>query len=210
MLRLSRLFLRLGFVLILAFLMVVLPVSWKHMKAGRILNEIRAERWSSVNFEKAKEISEKYGGHPGLFGREGLPCNADSCRFDIVVSNFPMDYLHLAPKTSFDVSIHVQSNRVTAVSSDLLSRILGGSPAGPAPLGADVVENIGQTDPSAPAFLWNINTDTVAGASTINVALNPSATAEQRRAAYNFNLGCLTKLGGCKSPGDFLPRRAVK
>ncbi len=206
MLRLTRLFLWLGFVLIVVFLVVVLSVSWKHIKAGRILNEIRNERWSSVNFEEAREISETYGGHPGVFGRHGIPCNADSCRFDIAVSNFPMDFLHLAPKTSFDVSIHVQSGRVTAVSSDLLSRILGGSPPEPAPLGANVVENIEQTDPSAPAFLWNINTDIVAGASTINVAINPSATAEQRRAAYDFNLSCLTKLGGCKDARDFLPR----
>jgi hypothetical protein len=188
--------------------MIVLPAFWKRMKAGRILNEVRAERWSSVNFEEAKEISERFGGRPGIFGRQGVPCSASSCRFDIAVSNFPMDYLHLAPKTGFYVSIHVQNNRVTAVSSDLLSITLGGSPPQPAPLGADVVEDIVQTDPSAPGFRPMLNTDSVAGASTTRVALNASATAEERRAAYDFNLGCLTKLGGCKRAEDFLPRAA--
>ena len=206
--RLSRLFLWSGFILVVAVLMTVLPVSWKRMKAGRILDVVTTERWSSVNFEKAKEISERYGGHPGVFGRRGLPCSENSCRFDIAVSNFPMDYLHLAPKTGFYVSINVQNDRVTAISSDLLSITLGGSPLEPAPLGAHVVEDLVKTDPSAPAFLSSLNTDNVAGASTINVALTPSATAEERQSAYDFNLGCLTKLGGCKRAGDFLPRAA--
>jgi hypothetical protein len=152
------------------------------MKAGRLLNVVRAERWSSVNFEKAKAISERYGGQPGIFGCQSVSCSANSCRFDIAVSNFPMDYLHLAPKTGFCVSINVQNDRVTAVSSDLFSIILGGSPLEPAPLGAHVVEDVVQTDPSAPGFRSTLNTDSVAGASTINVALNPSATAEERRA----------------------------
>jgi hypothetical protein len=30
-------------VLVLAFLMIALPVFWKRMKAGRLLNEVRAE-----------------------------------------------------------------------------------------------------------------------------------------------------------------------
>jgi hypothetical protein len=204
-----RLFLGFGFVIVLAFVMVVLPVLWKRMKAGRILNEVRVEHWSSVNFEKAREISERYGGQPGILGRQNVPCSASSCRFDIAVSNFPMDYLRLAPKTGFHVSIHVRNNRVTAVSSDLLSTILGGSPPQLAPLGADVIEDIEQTDPSAPAFRLTLDTDSVSGASTINVALNALATAEERKAAYDFNLGCLTKLGGCKQAGDFLPRAAA-
>lgn len=201
-----RLFLWFGLVLVLAFLMVVLPVFRKRVEAGRILNEVRNERWSSVNFEKAREISERYGGHPGIFGRDNASCAASSCRFDIAVSNFPMDYLHLAPKTGFYVSIHLQNNRVTTISSDLLSTIIGGSPPQPAPLGATVVEDIGETGISAPGFRSAVSTDRVAGASTINVALNASATAAERRTAYDFNLSCLTKLGGCKYAGDFLPR----
>jgi hypothetical protein len=184
--------------------MIALPVFWKRMKAGRLLNEVRAERWSSVNFEKAKEISERYGGHPGIFGRQGVPCSVNTCRFDIAVSNFPMNYLHLAPKTAFYVSLHLQMDRVTAVSSDLLSTVIGGSPPQPAPLGATVVEDIGET--ASPGFRSTLNTDAVAGASTISVALNASATSEERRTAYDFDLGCLTKLGGCKHAGDFLPR----
>jgi len=188
--------------------MIVLPVWWKRTKAERILSEIRVEHWSSVNFEEAREISQRYGGHPGIFGRQNMPCSASSCRFDIAVSNFPLDYLHLAPKTGFYVSIHLKDDRVTAVSSDLLSTILSGSSFQPAPLGADVIEDIVQTDSSAPGFLSTLSTDSVSGASTINVALNASATREERQAAYDFNLGCLTKLSGCKQAGDFLPRAA--
>ena len=191
-------------VLVLALLMIILFVFWKRVKAERILNEVRNEHWASVNFERAREISERYRGHPGVFGRQGLPCNENSCRFDIAVSNFPMDYLHLAPKTGFYVSINIQNDRVTAVGCDLLSIILGGSPPEPAPLGAHVVEDIGET--AAPGFRSSLNTDAVAGAATINVALNASATAEERRTAYDFNLSCLTKLGGCKYAGDFLPQ----
>ena len=188
--------------------MIVLPVSWKRMKAGRILNEVRVERWSSVNFEKAMEISERYGGHPGTWGRQSEPCSARSCRFDTAVSNSPMDYLHAAPTTGFYVSINVQNDRVTKVTSDLLSTILTGSPPESAPLGADVSEDIMQTHPAAPGFLSSLNTDRLDGGSTINAALTPSATAEERQAAYDFNLGCLTKLRGCKHAADFLPRVA--
>lgn len=203
-----RLFLWSVFVVILAFCVVVLPVCWKRLKAGWILNELKTEHWSSVSFEKAQEISKRYGGRSGTFGRQGVPCRADSCRFDISVSNFPMDYLHLAPKTAFYVSIHVRNDRVTAVTSDLLSTILSGSPPESAPLGANVVEDIGPTGPSTPGFRSTLSMDNVAGASTINVTLNASATAEEKSAAYDFNLSCLTKIGGCKHAGEFLPQAA--
>lgn len=201
-----RFFLWSALTLVLVFLMIVLPVFWKRYKAGRLLNEVRVERWSSVNFKKAKEISERYGGHPGVFGRQGVPCNANGCRFDIVISNSPMNHLHLAPETAFSVSIHVQNDHVITVSSDLLSIILVGSPPQPAPLGAHVGEQIAHTVPSEPGFVWTHSANSVTGASTVNVALNASATAAQRREAYDFNLGCLTKFGGCKEPFDFLPR----
>src|SRR5208337_3651231 len=170
--------------------MIVLPAFWERMKAGRILNEVRVERWSSVNFEKAREISERYGGHPGVFGRQGMPCNADSCRFDIVVSNFPMDYLHLAPKTEFSASIAVHNNRITAVSPSLLSMIFVGSPPEPAPLGAVVSENF-VTDPSVPGFSAVRRSGDTPGGSVILIHVAASATADERQAAYDFNLDCL-------------------
>ena len=196
-----------GVVLSLAFIMVLLPVFWKRMKAEHILDRIRAEQWSSMSFEKVSEISEKYGGHPGAFGRRGVPCNADSCRFDIVVSNFPMDYLHLAPRTEFSVSIAVDNNHVTEVRPGLLSATFVGAPPELTPLGAVVSENF-VTAPSVLGFSAVRRSGDTPGGSIILVHLTASATAQQRQAAYDFNLGCMTKLMGCKHAEDFLPRAA--
>jgi hypothetical protein len=202
-----RLFLWLASITLLTALFIVLPLVWKRIRAERILNAVRGEHWSSVDFVKAKGISERYGGHPGVFGRQDAPCNASSCRFDIVVSNSPMHFLHLAPKTALYVSIQVRDNRVTAVSADLLSTILGGI-SEPAPLGAHVLEQIVPSEPSVPGLVSTVSVDDVAGGSTVNVALNGSASTEEREVAYDFNLGCLTKVRGCKHAEDFLPRAA--
>ncbi len=37
------------------------------------------------------------------------------------------------------------------------------------------------------------------------VLLTPQATPSERKAAFAFNLNCLSKLGGCKDSKDLLP-----
>jgi hypothetical protein len=203
-----RLFLLAGVVLALVVTTIATYLYGKRTKAEQILDEVRTERWSSLNFESAKEISQKYGGYPGTFARNDVPCTASSCRFDVSVTNFPLDYLHLAPKTGFYVSVRVKNNSVDAVSCSLLSVVTAGSPPQGAPLGAHVQDDIALMDPTVPGYISTFGTGAVPGGSTINVGITAAATPDEKRAAFDFNMACLTKLGGCKSARDFLPRAA--
>jgi len=35
--------------------------------------------------------------------------------------------------------------------------------------------------------------------------MTPAATPEQQKAAFDFNLSCLSRLGGCKNGAEILP-----
>ena len=216
MIALRKLFFRflllIGLIIALTIITTALVLYWKRTRAVRLLNEVKTQHWSSVNFAKAKAISERYGGHPGTFGRSGMPCIPSGCRFDIEISNFPLDYLRVAPKTVFDVSIHVQDDSVDAVSTALLSIITLGSPPEQATIGAHVGEEIKQKNPTVPGYMATLNLvdNSLLEKSVIAVGLTPTATSGEQRAAYDFNLVCLTKFGGCKSVRDFLPIAAEK
>src|SRR6185312_6132139 len=205
-------FLLIGLIIVLTVITTAIVLSWKRMRAVRLLNEVKTQRWSTVNFARAKAISEGYGGHPGTFGRNGMPCIPSDCRFDIEISNFPLDYLRVAPKPVFDVSIHVQDGGVDAVSTSLLSIVTLGSPPEQAPIGAHVGEEIKQKNPTVPGYMATLNLvdNTLPEKSVIAVGLTPTATSDEKHAAYDFNMVCLTKFGGCKSVRDFLPIAAEK
>ena len=207
-----RFFMLAGLVIALAIITTAFVFCWKRTRAARLLDEVKTQHWSTMNFEKARAISERYGGHPGTFGRSGMPCIASSCRFDIEISNFPLDYLHLAPKTVFDVSIHVKDDSVDTVSAALLSVIALGSPPEQSPIGAHVGERMTQIDSAVPGYISTINVvdNALPEKSVIAIGLTPAATPYEKRAAYDFNLACLTKLGGCKSVREFLPSAAER
>ncbi len=54
-------------------------------------------------------------------------------------------------------------------------------------------------------FRARARTDETGSYTSVVVDLKPAATEDQRRRAFAFNLGCLSKIGGCHDVRQMLP-----
>jgi hypothetical protein len=177
----------------------------------RLLAEVQDQRWATATFEDARNLSGKYGGHAVGHGLNApltpadYPdgCNKARSRFNIEVSNTPLFQLHLAPRTGFFASLAVESNRVTRVAVGLMSQ--GKAKEEDIELIVDVADEFcypcyeGQ-QPYLRHFSWDHNCP-----SGLMIQLTSASTPAQRHSAYDLNLACLTKLGGCKDSRSFSP-----
>jgi hypothetical protein len=129
------------------------------------------------------------------------PCSAQDCTVTFQFHNSWLKTLHLAPGTVFGGDMvfrdgvlgtrefYLGQGRCCVAIVDEGRHLL------PAAL----------ADPSSPNFSKKLWRGDSAEPLKVWMLLTPEASSEQRRLAYDFNLGCLSKLGGCKSGADLSP-----
>jgi hypothetical protein len=113
-----------------------------------------------------------------------------SCRVDFLFDNRWQHWLCFSPLTRFGATVSVRDNVVDHISVGLQTFQEGG------PVVAIREYREGQR---ASAFSSRV------GPSLALVSLTPGATPAQRTAAYSINIGCLTKLRGCRDTREMAP-----
>lgn len=199
----------------LACVVIGLWASANRRKAKHLLAEIQDPRWTSATFEDARNLSARYGGHAVGHGLDApltpedyptnFGCNKSRCRFSIAIPNTPLFQLHLAPRTELWTSLKVENDRVTSVTVGLMSQKK--EKGEDFDLAVDVTSEFcypcyGGQQPYSTQFGWDHRSNRPFG---LLVRLTPASTPAQRHSAYDLNLACLTKFGGCKDARSFLP-----
>lgn len=111
-------------------------------------------------------------------------------RVDFVFDNRWQHWLCFSPFTFAFGTVWVKNNMVDSYSTGLIAfRSFNGA--------IDVTES--------PRSVQS-ETFSVHRKNGLHVRLTAAATSEQRAAAYDFNLGCLTRLRGCGTIGEVAPR----
>jgi len=109
------------------------------------------------------------------------------------------------PRTELWTSLKVENDRVTSVTVGLMSQKK--EKGEDFDLAVDVTSEFcypcyGGQQPYSTQFGWDHRSNRPFG---LLVRLTPASTPAQRHSAYDLNLACLTKFGGCKDARSFLP-----
>jgi hypothetical protein len=155
-----------------------------------LLSEVRKLRPGEATIADVERVARIQN----RFLMKGSPSQRGNVQyFDFRYDNGLLSQLCLAPRTVF-------GGRLQVVESKLDVSMMGMN-AGKFPhyYSADSWDFTQESYPGDPGYRL-IHRD-----QWVSVRLMPSATAEQRRRAYSFNLKCLDKIGGCHDAKELLP-----
>ncbi len=166
--------------------------------AGRLLRSLNQVSVAHTPFRRVEKLAAQ-------FGSAGA-CLGDNCLFQF--QNTWLHRLHLAPVTEFNVMLRRSGSPGdpgggTVGSLDMAMLVVRAPGAGTPIASALVFERAGRQPGGPYQASVLINARGVPGRTIVRLA--DGATALQRRQARDFNLRCLTRLGGCTSSRQLLP-----
>lgn len=181
---------------VLLFFLVMAPRS----HAARLLGQLRAVQVEHTPFHAIEGLAQEYG--------NSAACVGDNCLFQF--QNAWLHWLRLAPRTEFSVMIRREGS----------GREAGGGVVGSMDMAmlvsANAYTNAGGPIASAMVFdhmdadglppydaAITFGSDGKPGRTVVR--LSPRASAGEQRRAREFNLGCLTRIGGCRTSRELLP-----
>lgn len=199
--------------LVLGASMIAVEAVQISRKAERLLAEAREIKVGESNSAQVLQLVKRYHGQ----ARKGVECTPSDCPYDIVITNRSLSRFRLAPYTDFAVSFVIGEGRTIHIDFGLMSQFKGPTYySGRLVYGeatsfsflAQVVDDLeySQHYASREKYSVAIKRDYEKNRpAVVSVYLTPSADAVTRDKALAFNLGCLSKLGGCRDAGEFLP-----
>ncbi len=159
--------------------------------AQGFLNESLTLSLGNSSFADVQHLIQNY--KPYISFDQG--CDNQHCLIRFYVDNRWASILGLAQRTSFVETITITGGRVSSVLLGLRSGLA---------YSATVVEN--STDSSVVPYTLEVKRSTSDSSYfSINATFSPSASDEDRRAAHQFDLSCLTKRRGCRDARLMLP-----
>jgi hypothetical protein len=193
-------------------------------RAERLLHDLNQLQVGKSTFEDARAMIARHGG--GVSPNDHLGCSPAHCTFWVALDHYPLLMKVWGPHISMDAlyrvfqvlprlgmedwqagaSVTVDEGIVTRLSCSVLARCSGGGLLG------RLIEEFSVT----PEYLkdrmrersyyvhW-LNITTVGGGEGIHSVLTPRANADERARAYDYDLSCLTRVGGCTSLCQFAP-----
>lgn len=182
---------------VLLFFLVMSPRS----HATRLLRQLRAVEVNQTSFHAVEALARQY--------TPAAACVGDNCLFQF--QNLWLHWLRLAPRTEFTVMVRRAGSpddpgggRVGMLDMAMLvSQDAGPSNAGGAIASALVFDEM--AGDGMPTYQASITFTSAGQPGRTVVRLSPRAKASQRREARAFNLGCLTRIGGCRTSRQLLP-----
>ncbi|MGH9412349.1 MAG: hypothetical protein ACRD0Y_01285 [Terriglobales bacterium] len=181
---------------VLLFFLVVAPRS----HASHLLRQLRAVEVEHTQFNSVEALARAYG--------SSAACVGDNCLFQF--QNVWLHRLRLAPRTEFSVMLRRQGSEsdagggvVGAMDMAMLVSPDAPSDAGGAIASAMVFDHIDAD--GLPPYDASITFGSNGKPGRTVVRMSPHASAHERRAAREFNLGCLTRIGGCRTSRQLLP-----
>jgi len=160
-------------------------------QAAELLQQVQALEIGQTPYSQIEQLVAEYSGRS--------TCYEDDCsvRFD----NAWMHRLGLAPMTQLQVMLHRRESRLSGI--NLAMMVTGATLQQPPRATAMVFDAPPQGD--SPAWRAVITDDANGRPVKTFVQISTQAQAEQRKAAYGFNLSCLTRRGGCQTSRELLP-----
>lgn len=186
---------------LLATLVIVIFswTSYSRHQAEALLTVIRGLDLRTSDLKIAQSLSSRFGGH--AVGE----CNVQTCRIDIEMPNTPLYQLHLARRTALGVTFFIRDDRVAQADVGLVC-----VPPRIEDNGFGVGVSVSQRScypcyEGQKTYFAKMNGTDPKRPSQIIVILSAASTSQQRMRAYDINLGCLSKLGGCGNPLSMMP-----
>jgi hypothetical protein len=182
--------------LLLAVSLAIFITVRVHLSRERAEEFLRATNRLTVGrtgYRDAETILAPYRHHLSYSDR----CTPEHCLILFVFKNTWLRLLHLAPAASYGGTL-VFENDVLVARITLL---------GQGECSGRVTESTSFAEPANPAnpdFSITLERDKTGRPQNAVVELTPKATSSQRQQAYDVNLGCLSKIGGCGA-NEMLP-----
>jgi len=188
---------------VLSVLTIWLDGQLLEYRARRELQVLQTVRVGTTTLAEIEELARRNS------GRVRQPCSPALCNVDSpLIVNTLMWKAHLAQPTRFGGGVVIENGVV-----DQMEVTLDVSRTGPIGLADVWVFPVGEERrilPGDPPFKVMIgrarcrgnNQD---GERDVIVHMTPAATPEQQKAAFDFNLSCLSRLGGCRCGAEILP-----
>ncbi len=189
--RARRLFVAFVILVLLVTAALYRAIEQPRWQAAKLLQQTQALQIGHTPFSQIEQLITEYPGRN--------TCYEDDCsvRFD----NAWMHRLGLAPVTQLQVILHRRESRLSGINAAMM---VADKSLQQQPLATAMVFDSPQQG-SSPAWRAVITDDATRRPVKTFVQMSPQATADQRRASFGFNLGCLTRRGGCQTSRDLLP-----
>jgi hypothetical protein len=162
--------------------------------AEALLSELQNIQMGQTGFDEVRAIAMQYSSHV----RKGTGiCMPSECNLTLGFENLWLQRLHLAPRTTFGAVLLVRNGRIyyvnTAMTLDSGDEVISAS--------TTMVEE----DHGQPSYSVVTKRGVDNRPWQVIVHLTPRATVSQQQRAFQFNLACLYRLGGCKDSSNLLP-----
>ena len=182
------------------FFLVAMPRS-NAVKLLKDLDRVQVER---THFDQVEQLARRFPGYAA--------CVGDNCLFQF--ENLWLHRLHLAPLTEFTVMVQRGGDaeapgggQVEAIDMAMLvSHGFAGDGDGSGAIASALVFDHAALMPGGPPYEASIRLQANGRPDRTVVRLSPGASAGERRRAREFNLRCLTRLGGCRNSHQLLPQ----
>lgn len=162
--------------------------------AQAFLGDLKSLRIGVSSFAEIQRLREVY---PSVWKK--ADCNSDQdCAFDFAIENTWLRRLHLVPWTRLQGTLYTNKGILMRMGVIFESRVRDFG------FGAVVMEAPDDIQDHK-SYVVSHRRDPRGFPETVSVYLTPAATATARQQAYDFNLECLARFGGCKDSSELLP-----
>jgi hypothetical protein len=168
------------------------PAYYVRLCAKQFLAEVEMLRPGKSSIQDIRLLERRYR---RFVVPHDSPCTDEHCEIGFSFDNQWLARIHMAPGTVFGARITATSGKISSISIGLDT---------PPAYFTNVKEVAGQAD-STPYKLTGRRATSGSAQFSLNVELTAAVSEGIRRSAYNFNLSCLTKVGGCNDARQMLP-----
>jgi hypothetical protein len=184
-------------VLVIAVASVLIVASRQQRLARAFMAELQTVQVGSGDVKVMRELRDKCG--PGC-SQSGGHCDEDSCELIFGFDNSPFWQLRAAPMTHLGGSVALHKNVI-----DYEAVVYRVSCGGQLWSGA----NITQFPASQTETPFQLSVGPAGGRPPfLTVRMTSAASAEERTRAFDLNLLCLSRIGGCSGVSELAPSLA--
>jgi len=174
-------------------IVAVTTTSLSRQEAESFIRVVTALRVGQDSAASLESLTTKF---PGA-ARNGS-CDLGNCTYFFDFDNYWLYRLHLASYTRLTCTLTAKGGKFYSRMIDFVS---GSGPKGYAA--------VIREEPHLPEGMqkpFHVSRQWSGARWRVYVDLTPEASADEHRAAYSLNVGCLSKLGGCKDAHELLPQ----
>jgi hypothetical protein len=185
--RIPRLFGLCAIVCAVGMLVLAVLILRPVMIANSIRNELRTFQAGSFSSEQLANWAAKHGG--------STTCDGGRCEASVSVSNRPLNLLRLAPLTYFDASIVTNNGQLAQTSLRISDLRYATRPSGSTT--QLLVKFAGTAEGGQSAPLERVAQEPIGKAPAIVYVASSKSDPHARALAYDMNVWCLARVGGC-------------